>query len=82
MERRTRRSSSPVVSATGASASRSSGKPRHDGSVARAFGRHQKTYPSVLPMFKLDRICVRGFEVVKSQVRKPPWLLLSDHLAP
>ncbi len=47
-----------------------------------AFGRHQKTYPSLLPMFKLDRIYVRGFEVVKSQVhRGPPWSLLSDHLA-
>ena len=47
-----------------------------------AFGRHQKTYPSLLPMFRLDRIYVRGFEVVKSQVhRGPPWSLLSDHLA-
>jgi endonuclease/exonuclease/phosphatase family metal-dependent hydrolase len=47
-----------------------------------AFGRHQKTFPSLLPMFRLDRIYVRGFEVVKSQVhRGAPWSLLSDHLA-
>jgi endonuclease/exonuclease/phosphatase family metal-dependent hydrolase len=47
-----------------------------------AFGRHQKTYPSLLPMFRLDRIYVRGFDVVKSQVhRGAPWSLLSDHLA-
>ena len=47
-----------------------------------AFGRHQKTFPSLLPMFRLDRIYVRGFEVIKSQVhRGKPWSLLSDHLA-
>jgi endonuclease/exonuclease/phosphatase family metal-dependent hydrolase len=47
-----------------------------------AFGSHLRTYPSVLPMFRLDRIYVRGFAVLKSQVhRGPPWSLLSDHLA-
>jgi len=47
-----------------------------------AFGRHQKTFPSLLPMFRLDRIYVRGFDVIKSQVhRGKPWSLLSDHLA-
>lgn len=47
-----------------------------------ASGRHQRTYPSLLPMFRLDRIYVRGFTVVKSHVhRGPPWSLLSDHLA-
>jgi len=47
-----------------------------------AVGRHQRTYPSLLPLFRLDRIYVRGFAVVKSQVhRGPPWSLLSDHLA-
>ena len=45
-------------------------------------GRHSRTYPSMLPMFHLDRIYVRGFEVVKAQVhRGKPWSLLSDHLA-
>jgi endonuclease/exonuclease/phosphatase family metal-dependent hydrolase len=47
-----------------------------------AGGRHSRTFPSVLPLFHLDRIYVRGFAVMKSQVhRGPPWSLLSDHLA-
>jgi endonuclease/exonuclease/phosphatase family metal-dependent hydrolase len=47
-----------------------------------AGGRHGRTFPSVLPLFHLDRIYVRGFAVVKSQVhRGRPWSLLSDHLA-
>ena len=47
-----------------------------------AFGAHQRTYPSLLPVFRLDRIYVRGFEVLKVQAhRGPPWSLLSDHLA-
>ena len=45
-------------------------------------GRHSRTFPSVLPMFRLDRIYVRGFKVLGTQVhRGPPWSLLSDHLA-
>jgi endonuclease/exonuclease/phosphatase family metal-dependent hydrolase len=47
-----------------------------------AGGRHSRTFPSVLPMFRLDRIYVRGFKVLGTQVhRGPPWSLLSDHLA-
>lgn len=47
-----------------------------------AVGSHQRTYPSLLPVFRLDRIYVRGFEVLKVQAhRGPPWSLLSDHLA-
>ena len=47
-----------------------------------AGGRHSRTYPSVLPLFRLDRIYVRGFKVLGTQVhRGPPWSLLSDHLA-
>lgn len=47
-----------------------------------AGGRHGRTYPSLLPMFHLDRIYVRGFRVLRSSVhRGPPWSLLSDHLA-
>ena len=47
-----------------------------------AGGRHGRTFPSVLPLFHLDRIYVRGFGVLSSQVhRGPPWSLLSDHLA-
>lgn len=49
---------------------------------AAAGGRHNRTYPSLLPMFHLDRIYVRGFKVLRSKVhRGKPWSLLSDHLA-
>jgi len=45
-------------------------------------GRVLATYPSALPLLKLDRIYVRGFKVAASQVhRGKPWSLLSDHLA-
>ena len=47
-----------------------------------AGGRHSKTFPSMLPMFHLDRIYVRGFKVLHCKVhRGRPWSLLSDHLA-
>jgi endonuclease/exonuclease/phosphatase family metal-dependent hydrolase len=50
-------------------------------SLAR-HGRTARTFPSVLPLLRLDRIYVRGFKVVTSQVHKgKPWSLLSDHLA-
>ena len=45
-------------------------------------GRLHRTFPSLLPLLRLDRIYVRGFQVVRSQVhRGAPWSLLSDHLA-
>ena len=45
-------------------------------------GRAARTFPSVLPLLRLDRIYVRGFRVLASQVhRGAPWSLLSDHLA-
>ena len=35
-----------------------------------------------LPLLKLDRIYVRGFNVTAAQVhRGKPWSMLSDHLA-
>ena len=47
-----------------------------------AGGRHNRTFPSVLPLLRLDRIYVRGFRVAASQVhRGKPWSKLSDHLA-
>jgi endonuclease/exonuclease/phosphatase family metal-dependent hydrolase len=50
-------------------------------SIAR-HGRAARTFPSLFPMLRLDRIYVRGFEVVSSQVhRGAPWSMLSDHLA-
>jgi endonuclease/exonuclease/phosphatase family metal-dependent hydrolase len=49
---------------------------------AAVGGRHSRTFPSVLPLLRLDRIYVRGFKVLRTRVhRGPPWSLLSDHLA-
>jgi endonuclease/exonuclease/phosphatase family metal-dependent hydrolase len=45
-------------------------------------GRAARTFPSVLPLLRLDRIYVRGFKVSATRVHKgKPWSLLSDHLA-
>ena len=45
-------------------------------------GRALATYPSVLPLLRLDRIYVRGFRIAGAQVhRGRPWSMLSDHLA-
>jgi len=50
-------------------------------SVAR-HGRAARTFPSLLPILRLDRIYVRGFNVAASTVhRGKPWSMLSDHLA-
>ena len=50
-------------------------------SVAQS-GRAPRTYPSMLPLFRLDRIYVRGFSVAGSRVHGgKPWSMLSDHLA-
>jgi endonuclease/exonuclease/phosphatase family metal-dependent hydrolase len=45
-------------------------------------GRAARTFPSVLPVLRLDRIYVRGLDIVSSRVhRGAPWSMLSDHLA-
>lgn len=45
-------------------------------------GRPARTFPSIMPVLRLDRIYVRGFRVIDAQVHKgAPWSLLSDHLA-
>ena len=45
-------------------------------------GRAPRTYPSLLPLLRLDRIYVRGFSVAGSRVHGgKPWSMLSDHLA-
>jgi endonuclease/exonuclease/phosphatase family metal-dependent hydrolase len=50
-------------------------------SVAQS-GRAARTYPSILPLLRLDRIYVRGFRVASSRVHSgKPWSMLSDHLA-
>lgn len=45
-------------------------------------GKPARTFPSILPVLRLDRIYVRGFEILGAQShRGAPWRLLSDHLA-
>ena len=45
-------------------------------------GRTARTFPSVLPMFRLDRIYARGLRVVDTSVHYAfPWGRLSDHAA-
>jgi len=52
-----------------------------DASAAHA-GKPALTFPSILPVLRLDRIYVRGFRVLGAQAhRGTPWRLLSDHLA-
>ncbi len=54
--------------------------------LTEAFGSGRgapaRSFPSRLPMFRLDRIYVRGFAVRDAQVHfGPPWSQLSDHAA-
>jgi len=51
--------------------------------VSSVYGdRPARTFPSLLPVLRLDRIYVRGFSVVEASVHLGrPWSLLSDHLA-
>jgi len=51
--------------------------------VTSVYGdRPARTFPSLLPVLRLDRIYVRGFSVVEASVHLgAPWSLLSDHLA-
>ena len=45
-------------------------------------GRTARTFPSVLPMFRLDRIYARGLRVLDTRVHYAfPWGRLSDHAA-
>ena len=51
--------------------------------VTGVYGRRPaRTFPSIFPFLRLDRIYIRGFSVVEASVhRGAPWSLLSDHLA-
>jgi endonuclease/exonuclease/phosphatase family metal-dependent hydrolase len=54
--------------------------------LTEVFGTHRghpaRSYPSALPLFRLDRIYVRGFRVVQSSAHfGPPWSRISDHAA-
>lgn len=45
-------------------------------------GRAARSFPSALPLFRLDRIYVRGFHVKHAHVHHgPPWSRISDHAA-
>lgn len=47
-----------------------------------AGGRPVKSFPAALPLFRLDRIYVRGFHVESCAVHfGPPWSTISDHAA-
>jgi len=49
---------------------------------AGACGRPPKSFPAALPVLRLDRIYVRGFEVESAQVHfGMPWSRISDHAA-
>mgnify|MGYP000476337753 FL=1 len=44
-------------------------------------GQHGKSFPARLPILTLDRIYVRGLQIVGAEVlRGAPWATLSDHL--
>ena len=41
-----------------------------------------RSFPAALPMFRLDRIYIRGFAVEQTAVHfGPPWSSISDHAA-
>ncbi|HJV28682.1 MAG TPA: endonuclease/exonuclease/phosphatase family protein [Aromatoleum sp.] len=45
-------------------------------------GRPPRSFPSSVPLFRLDRIYVRGFEVANAKVHSGlPWSQISDHAA-
>lgn len=45
-------------------------------------GRAPRSFPSSMPVFRLDRIYVRGFKVREAAVHSgPPWSTISDHAA-
>ena len=54
--------------------------------LSEVFSHHHGTpvrsFPAALPMFRLDRIYVRGFEIVRSELHHGhPWSTISDHAA-
>lgn len=45
-------------------------------------GKHAKTFPSWLPVMRLDRVYYRGFDAISAAcLDTPPWDTLSDHAA-
>ncbi len=46
------------------------------------FGRPARSFPAALPVFQLDRIYVRGFNVKQARVHHGhAWARISDHAA-
>ena len=49
---------------------------------SRRAGMPVRSFPAAMPMFRLDRIYVRGFEVQQTEVHfGQPWSTISDHAA-
>ena len=47
-----------------------------------AEGQPARSFPATLPVFRLDRIYIRGFSVLATEVHfGPPWSRISDHAA-
>lgn len=47
-----------------------------------AHGKSARSFPSLLPIFRLDRIYVRGFNIKSATVHQGfPWARISDHAA-
>jgi len=41
-----------------------------------------RSFPAALPLFRLDRIYLRGFAVHRTEIHHgPPWSAISDHAA-
>lgn len=47
-----------------------------------ADGMPARSFPATMPVFRLDRIYTRGFDVLATEVHfGPPWSRISDHAA-
>jgi endonuclease/exonuclease/phosphatase family metal-dependent hydrolase len=45
-------------------------------------GAPARSFPAAMPMFRLDRIYVRGFDIRRTEVHHgQPWSAISDHAA-
>ena len=45
-------------------------------------GHPARSFPAAMPMFRLDRIYVRGFDIQRTEVHHGlPWSKISDHAA-
>ena len=45
-------------------------------------GRPARSFPAAMPMFRLDRIYTRGFDIKRTEVHHGlPWSNISDHAA-